>query len=64
MNHNQENDQKNRPHDFVIAIDHIEVKDNQKYPNIVIWTKINQEDTYRPFRKFEYEVVKGKLEAR
>lgn len=49
---------------FVIAIDHIEVKDNQKYPNIVIWTKINQEDTYRPFRKFEYEVVKGKLEAR
>ncbi|MBR5749016.1 MAG: DUF2971 domain-containing protein [Prevotella sp.] len=49
---------------FVIDIDHIVVRDDQEYPNIVIWTKIDQEDTYRTFRKFEYEVVKGKLEAR
>lgn len=48
---------------FVIAIDHIVVRDDQEYPNIVIWTKIDEEDTYRPFRKFEFEVVKGKLEA-
>ena len=46
---------------FVIGIDHIVVRDEQKYPNIVIWTKIDQEDTYRPFRKFEYNVVGGKL---
>lgn len=49
---------------FVIGIDHIVVRDNQKYPNIVIWTKIDQEDTYRPYRKFEYDVVKGRLMAK
>ena len=48
---------------FVIGIDHIVVRDDQKYPNIVIWAKINQEDTYRPFRKFEYDVVEEKLIA-
>lgn len=46
---------------FVTGIDHIVVRDNQKYPNIVIWTKIDQEDTYRPYRKFEYDVVGGRL---
>ena len=49
---------------FVIGIDHIVVTDDQQYPNILIWTKINQEDTYRPYRKFEYDVVGGKLVAR
>lgn len=49
---------------FVIGIDHIVVRDEQKYPNIVIWTKIDQEDTYRPYRKFEYEVVKGRIVAK
>lgn len=49
---------------FVISIDHIVVTDDQRYPNILIWTKINQEDTYRPYRKFEYDVVGGKLVAR
>lgn len=49
---------------FVIGIDHIVVRDVQKYPNIVIWTKIDQEDTYRPYRKFKYDVVKGRLVAR
>ncbi len=46
---------------FVIGIDHIVVRDEGKYPNIVIWAKIDQEDTYRPFRKFEYDVVGGRL---
>lgn len=49
---------------FVIGIDHIVVRDDQKYPNIIIWTKIYQEDTYRPYRKFEYDVVKGRLVAK
>lgn len=49
---------------FVKGIDHIVVSDDQQYPNIVIWTKINQEDTYRPYRKFEYDVVDGKLVAK
>ena len=49
---------------FVIGIDHIVVRDDQKYPNIVIRTKIDQEDTYRPYRKFEYDVVKGRLMAK
>ena len=49
---------------FVIGIDHIVVRDDQKYPNIVIWTKINQEDTYRPYRKFEYDVVGRMLVSR
>lgn len=49
---------------FVIGIDYIVVTDDQQYPNILIWTKINQEDTYRPYRKFEYDVVGGKLVAR
>lgn len=49
---------------FVIGIDHIVVRDDQEYPNIVIWTKIDQEDTFRPYRKFEYDVVKGRLVAR
>ena len=48
----------------MIGIDHIVVTDDQQYPNILIWTKINQEDTYRPYRKFEYDVVGGKLVAR
>lgn len=49
---------------FVIGIDHIVVRDDQKYPNIVIWTKIDQEDTYRPYRKFEYDVVGRMLVSR
>ena len=49
---------------FVKGIDHIVVSDDQQYPNIVIWTKINQEDTYRPYRKFEYDMVDGKLVAK
>ena len=49
---------------FVIGIDHIVVRDDHKYPNIIIWTKIYQEDTYRPYRKFEYDVVKGRLVAK
>ena len=49
---------------FVTGIDHIVVRDDQKFPNIIIWTKIDQEDTYRPYRKFEYDVVEGKLIAR
>ncbi len=49
---------------FVIGIDHIVVTDDQQYPNILIWTNINQEDTYRPYRKFEYDVVGGRLVAR
>lgn len=48
----------------MIGIDHIVVRDDQKYPNIVIWTKIDQEDTYRPYLKFEYDVVKGRLVAK
>ena len=46
---------------FVTGIDHIVMRDDQKYPNIVIWTNIDQEDTYRPYRKFEYDVVSGRL---
>ena len=46
---------------FVTGIDHIVMRDDQKYPNIVIWTKIDQEDTYRPYRKFEYDVVGGRI---
>ena len=46
---------------FVIGIDHIVVRDEGKYPNIEICTKIDQEDTYRPYRKFEYDVVGGRL---
>ncbi len=46
---------------FVIGIDRIVVRDDQKYPNIVICTKIDQEDTSRPYRKFEYDVVSGRL---
>lgn len=49
---------------FVIGISHIIVRDENKYPNIVIWTEIDQEDTYRPYRKFEYEIVEGKLMPR
>jgi hypothetical protein len=49
---------------FVIGIDHIVVTDDQRYPNIIIWTKINQEDTYRPYRKFEYDVVEERLVAK
>lgn len=49
---------------FVIGIDHIVVRNDQEYPNIVIWTKIDQEDTYRPYRKFEYEVVGRMLVSR
>ena len=49
---------------FVIGIDHIVVTDDQRYPNILIWTKINQEDTYRPYRKFEYDVVEERLVAK
>ena len=49
---------------FVIGISHIIVRDEQKYPNIVIWTKIDQEDTYRPYRKFEYDVVGRMLVSR
>lgn len=46
---------------FVTGIDHIVVRNDQEYPNIVIWTKIDQEDSYRPYRKFEYDVVGGRL---
>lgn len=49
---------------FVTGIDHIVVTDDQRYPNIIIWTKINQEDTYRPYRKFEYDVVEERLVAK
>ena len=49
---------------FVIGIDHIVVTDDQRYPNIIRWTKINQEDTYRPYRKFEYDVVEERLVAK
>ena len=49
---------------FVIGIDHIVVTDDQRYPNIIIWTKINQEDMYRPYRKFEYDVVEERLVAK
>ena len=46
---------------FVIGINHIMVRDDQKCPNIVIWTRIDQEDTYKPFRKFEYDLVGGMI---
>lgn len=49
---------------FVTGISHIVVSDDQRYPNIIIWTKINQEDTYRPYRKFEYDVVEERLVAK
>ena len=49
---------------FVTGISHIVVSDDQQYPNIVIWTIIDQEDTYRPYRKFEYDVVEESLVAK
>lgn len=49
---------------FVTGISHIVVSDDQQYPNIVIWTIIDQEDTYRPYRKFEYDVVEERLVAK
>jgi len=49
---------------FVTGISHIVVSDDQQCPNIVIWTKIDQKDTYRPYRKFEYDVVEERLVAK
>jgi hypothetical protein len=46
---------------FVTGISHIVVSDDQKYPHILVWTKFQQDGSFRPMRSFEYDVVEGKL---
>lgn len=46
---------------FVTVISHIVVSDGQKYPNILIWTKVQQDGLVRSMRSFEFDVVEGKL---
>lgn len=46
---------------FVTAISHIVVSDDQKYPRILIWTKVKQDGSIKSCRSYEYEVIESSL---
>ena len=46
---------------FVTFITHIVVTDDKKYPNILVWTKIKQDGSFRKMRQFEFDVINGSL---
>lgn len=46
---------------FVTFITHIVVTDDKKHPNILVWTKIKQDGSFRKTRQFEFDVIDGVL---
>ena len=46
---------------FVTFISHIVVTDDKKHPNILVWTKIKQDGSFRKMRQFEFDVIDGSL---
>lgn len=46
---------------FVIRISHIVVTEDQKYPHIMIWTRVKQDGVFNRMRSFEYDVIGGSL---
>lgn len=46
---------------FVTFITHIVVTDDKKHPNILVWTKIKQDGSFRKTRRFEFDVIDGVL---
>lgn len=46
---------------FVTFITHIVVTDDKKHPNILVWTKIKQDGSFRKTRQFEFDVIDGSL---
>lgn len=46
---------------FVTFITHIVVTDDKKHPNILVWTKIKQDGSFRKMRQFEFDVINGSL---
>lgn len=46
---------------FVTRISHIVASDNQNYPHILIWTKVNQDGLVKRMKSFEYDIIDDKL---
>lgn len=46
---------------FVTFISHIVVTDENKYPNILVWTKIKQDGSVKKMRSFEFDIINGSL---
>jgi len=46
---------------FVTFITHIVVTDDKKHPNILVWTKIKQDGSFRKTRQFKFDVIDGSL---
>lgn len=46
---------------FVIGISHIVVSDDSSNPSIMVWTRVDQDDSLWKMRSYEYDIVDARL---